>query len=90
MSRAPFVLYGACVNTLSESASSKNSCEVNSCIAPAEFLARILKWMCTARPRYQPGYTVVNRTRPDASVTWKPRRKSCPFELPFIGSLTSE
>ena len=30
-------------------------------------------WMCTARPWYQPGYTVRNVASPFRSVGWMPR-----------------
>ena len=47
----PFCEYGACAKTCVLIASSKKSCDVNS----LEDVGRILKWMWTARPWYQPG-----------------------------------
>jgi len=35
---------------------------------------RTLKWMCTARPEYQPGKIVVKFAAPLASVACSPRR----------------
>ncbi|WP_177215381.1 hypothetical protein [Actinokineospora terrae] len=46
-----------------------------SCVISALVLSMCtMAWMCTVRPRYQPGQMVVKRTMPWASVTWAPRR----------------
>ncbi len=51
----------------------KNICEVKS-----DDAVRTRKWMCTARPEYQPGYFVTKVTLPSASVVWKPRSQCWP------------
>ena len=45
-------------------------CDANSKLRLAMSEVRILKWICTVRPGYQPGYTVKNRASPRASVIW--------------------
>ena len=54
-SGVPFAAYTPVAKTWALKASSKNSCEVNSRPLAASASVRILKWMWTARPWYQPG-----------------------------------
>src|SRR5207244_3939372 len=54
----PFCEYGAWAKIWSFSDSSKKSWDVKSETCPFVAVLRILKWMCTARPWYQPGQIV--------------------------------
>lgn len=55
---------------------------MNSYGLPSVPVVRILMWMCTVRPVYQPGRIVVNRTLPAPLVSWYPRR----YFLPVVFS----
>ena len=62
----------SCVNTLAQNPVDQRIVEeqlrVNSYDCSPFSNVQTLKWMCTARPRYQPGKTLVNRTCPVRSV----------------------